>query len=242
MGHDADVRTRALLERAAVREQSSAAIFRARGHSGEARRAERFVSRIRLTLDEPLAAEQMLALARPLYRSPDPLALYERALDGALSLLNADFGNIQLLDTASGTSDLVAGSLPPAVGFRSVQSTPLIDDDGNLCGFISSYFRGTHRPTICQLRIMDWFADEVAAAALARRPAATTPGGEAAWLHDRVADRHEATASRHDRSAAALQTDRDDAAAVEKRDRASSARDRARTERARAEALRARLG
>jgi signal transduction histidine kinase len=45
-----------------------------------------------------------------------------------------------------------------SAGFRSVQSTPLFIQNGELLGMISTYFRGPHRPSEHELRLTDLYA------------------------------------------------------------------------------------
>jgi hypothetical protein len=58
-------------------------------------------------------------------------------------------------------------------GFRAVQSTPLVDPTGRMCGVISTHFRRVHRPSARDAQIMEWYAEKVAAA-VSDRPRALT--------------------------------------------------------------------
>ena len=104
-----------MFERLAARQNSSAQILWASGRHREARRAQMYAGRIRLTLDEPDVTDRMVALADGVYAAPNEVAMYERALDGAVALLRES-------------------------GFRSVQSTPLIDSSGRVRGVMSTHF------------------------------------------------------------------------------------------------------
>jgi hypothetical protein len=75
-----------------------------------ARRAEHLSSFVRLSLDEPEAVRHMQRAAGELRGCPRLGALLPRILDGALALTGADFGNVQLLDPASGALTLVTQS------------------------------------------------------------------------------------------------------------------------------------
>ncbi|MBU3062578.1 GAF domain-containing protein [Nocardia sp. NEAU-G5] len=63
-----------------------------------------------------------------------------------------------------------------AAGFRSVQSTPLIDFTGRVVGIVSTHFPRPHRPTPADLQILQLFAD-YAGDAISRSlgPPAETP-------------------------------------------------------------------
>jgi len=176
----------AMLERLAACQDSSARILRASGRTRPASRAQMYAGRIRLTLDEPDMTDRMRSLADDVYAAPNEVALYERALDGAVTLLHADFGNVQISDPASGALRIAAqqgfgsefldcfsvveldelacgraagGGMQTVVadvlddpafsphravlresGFRSVQSTPLIDSSGRVRGVLSTHF------------------------------------------------------------------------------------------------------
>jgi GAF domain-containing protein len=277
------VKATALLERLVIRHRSSAVIFRAHGRWAEARRSEMYAGRLRLSLDAPLRTQRMLDMARELHASPGPAVLYERALDGAVRLLGADFGNIQLSDPGSGSLRIAAqqgfGSefldyfavvepdelacgraasrraqtvvadvlLDPAFaahrhiigesGFRSVQSTPLVDPDGGVRGVVSTHFLLAQRPAAQDLLLIEWFAEHVGAAMAGPRTEALTIQGAIAGMHERVARSHDGSALRHERSANALTADGQDVEAAKKRERARSARERAVLERERAHAV-----
>jgi hypothetical protein len=124
-------RARDLLERIEARERESARILRAHGREREALRAERFARRIRLRLDEPAAVRRMYALARDLHRATHHRVLLERALEGAMSLLGASFGNLQLRDPVSGVLTIAV-----AAGFGSefLEYFATVKDESSACG------------------------------------------------------------------------------------------------------------
>ena len=62
----------------------------------QARRAERVATRIRVALDAPKETERMFAWVRAVRATAERDALLGRTLEGAMSLLGADLGNIQL--------------------------------------------------------------------------------------------------------------------------------------------------
>lgn len=71
-------------------------------------------------------------IAQPPYRGTEPLgASLPRMLDGALSLMGADFGNIQLVDPGSGSLRIVT-----QFGFRDrfLDHFALVRDDNSACG------------------------------------------------------------------------------------------------------------
>jgi hypothetical protein len=119
------------LSRLAVRFRGSAAILRAHGRENEARRAERFSLRIGLSLEDPRAMQRIHDLCRDVDESPRLVVALERALDGAMSLLDADFGNVQLVNPATGELRIVAES-----GFSSefLDYFSRVDDEGSACG------------------------------------------------------------------------------------------------------------
>ncbi len=74
------------------------------------RRAERIAWFGRLSLDEPEAMRHLLELAAALRDSRQLETLLSSILDGALALTGAQFGNVLLIDPASGLLVLVAQS------------------------------------------------------------------------------------------------------------------------------------
>jgi len=99
---------RRLLEGVAVQLRCSAAILRANGRDREATRAEQFALRVGLTLDQPTATRRTQSLADALYECSHTGVLLERALDGAMSLIGGDLGNIPICKVAKGTLRIAA--------------------------------------------------------------------------------------------------------------------------------------
>ena len=166
--------------------RSSASQLRALGQFEQARKADRRAEWARFQLDDPLAVGELYAVTRNLRQVSDQGPLLTMALDGAMALLNAERGNIQLLDPATGSLTIAVqcgfraefleyfavvndarsacgraarGGSPvhitdvtrdsafaphreaaAAAGFRSVQSTPLMDAAGNLLGVLSTHY------------------------------------------------------------------------------------------------------
>lgn len=119
------------LERVAASQTASATIFRANGDLDAADRAERFATRIRLTLDDPMKTERMFALTRALDDARDLAGMYGAAVEGAVALAQADFGNFQVFDARSNSLQLVA-DLGFASGFLDHFAT--VRGDGTACG------------------------------------------------------------------------------------------------------------
>ncbi|MEV6237458.1 GAF domain-containing protein [Lentzea sp. NPDC051838] len=83
-------------------------------------------------LDDTLEAYQTLAEPpRPLDGAPPLNLVLTRVLDSALSLMGADFGNVQLLDPGTGALRIVTHS-----GFRSrfIDHFAEVRDDNSACG------------------------------------------------------------------------------------------------------------
>src|SRR5215472_7782090 len=89
---------RSLLEQAEAAQRTSATLLRGLGHEDRARRAEQFAAWVRLELDEPRVARLLHSVIKDLRDAAGLGSLLGGALDGALSLLGADRGNIQILD------------------------------------------------------------------------------------------------------------------------------------------------
>lgn len=170
-------------------------------------------ARKRLQSAAPKATQRMLELTRDLETAPEMPVLLDRALQGAMALLGADLGNIQLKDLGSGALTIATSSgfdsefleyfavvaddssacgraaqqrsqtvivdvredpafaphreIAAASGFRSVQSTPIVDPAGGLHGVISTHFPAPHLPCPAQMALIGWFS-ECVGAALAR--------------------------------------------------------------------------
>ena len=96
-----------------------------------ARRAGHLSWFVRLSLDEPGAMRRMQGMAGNLHDSPGLDALLPQVLDGALALTGADFGNVQLLDPASGAPVLVTQS---GFGSEFTDYFAVVDDGHSVCG------------------------------------------------------------------------------------------------------------
>ena len=122
---------RMLLERAEATHLESAALLRALGREDRAQRAEQFAAWTRLELDEPELIQRLHAVTKDLRDARGLGSLLDRALDGALSLLRADRGNVQLLDPATGSLRIVAQH-----GFDAdfLDYFAVVADDGSACG------------------------------------------------------------------------------------------------------------
>jgi len=80
------------------------------GRETFAQRAGQLASYVRFGLDEPEAMRRLHGLTGDLHDADRLDALLPRVLDGALSLIGADFGNIQLRDPVTGSLWLVTQS------------------------------------------------------------------------------------------------------------------------------------
>jgi len=123
--------SRDLLERLVALQSRAAAIFRANRMRTEAVLAERFAARARLMLDEPKAIRRMHALTEVLYDSPDVESLLERALEGAMSLIGGDFGNVQLRNLAKGGLRIASQC---GFGREFREYFAIVEDDSSACG------------------------------------------------------------------------------------------------------------
>lgn len=122
---------RALLERTAARYRSSAAILRGGGRAHEAAQLERFAWRARVRLEEPAVTRQMSARSRAMHEAAEFAVLLERALEGALDLAGADFGNVQVRHPANGGLRIACHS-----GFSAefLEYFAVVDDSSSACG------------------------------------------------------------------------------------------------------------
>ena len=96
-----------------------------------ARRARHFAADARLSRDEPQAMRRLHEMTGGLRDVPSLSALLPRVLDGALALMGADFGTLQLLDPVTGALRLVTQS-----GFDSgfLEYVAVMDDGHSACG------------------------------------------------------------------------------------------------------------
>jgi len=123
---------RILLEQAEAAHRESASLLRALGREDRAQRAEQFAAWTRLELDEPGLVQRLHAVTKSLRDASGLGLLLDRALNGALSLVRADRGNVQLLDPATGSLRIVAqqGFDADFLDYFAVVAT----DDGSACG------------------------------------------------------------------------------------------------------------
>jgi hypothetical protein len=119
------------LKRAESVQLKSAATLRSAGALDEAWMAEQFAARIRLTLEEPVAIRRIHSSGRDLRLANRDGQLFDKALEIAMSLAAADFGNIQLVDPTRGTLRIVAHT-----GFNSefLEYFAAVDDSASACG------------------------------------------------------------------------------------------------------------
>jgi hypothetical protein len=123
--------TRELLQRVEARQRESAFILRAHGRVRAAATAERAASRARLTLDHPGAVRRMIELVGGVPDSSESGMLWDRALTGAITLVGADRGNVQIRHPASGALTIVAQQ-----GFDEtfLEHFALVRDTTSACG------------------------------------------------------------------------------------------------------------
>src|SRR5215472_13674356 len=91
-----------LLESAELAYRSSALQLRALGKASEAQEMDIYASNVRLDLEQPELARWLYGATQGIRQAPNRQAMLESAMAGALSLLAADRGNIQLIDPATG--------------------------------------------------------------------------------------------------------------------------------------------
>ena len=96
-----------------------------------ARRAGHLSSFVRFGLDEPVAIGRLQGAAEQLRDTSRLDVLLPKILDGALSLMGADLGNVQLLDPTSGVLNIVTQS---GFGSEFVEYFTAVDDDHSACG------------------------------------------------------------------------------------------------------------
>jgi GAF domain len=96
-----------------------------------ARRVEHFASSVQFVLDDPDAARRLHALTKDLRTVPRLGTLLPQVLQGAMTLAGGDFGNIQIVDPATGSLRLVtqAGFGPEFLDYFAV-----VEDVHSTCG------------------------------------------------------------------------------------------------------------
>jgi len=95
-------RLQALLQASELAQRSSASTFRAMGRVDMAAQADGYAARVREDLDDPLAALWLHAMERDLRAAPTLDALLDSALTGALRLMGANLGNVQIVVPETG--------------------------------------------------------------------------------------------------------------------------------------------
>jgi GAF domain-containing protein len=105
--------------------------MRERGQADQARRAELFAARARFDLNEPEAARGLYSLARKLRAVNGPSSRLDTALDAALSASGADWGNIQILNPATGSLRIAAHY---GFGAEFLEYFATVDDRRSACG------------------------------------------------------------------------------------------------------------
>jgi hypothetical protein len=115
---------------AAVYYDAAAQLPRASGQV-LARRAAHFASGVRFGLAEPEVMRRLHEVTGGLRGVSSLGSLLPRVLDGALSLTGADFGNVQLLDPATGALRIVTQS---GFGPGFLDYFAVVDDGHSACG------------------------------------------------------------------------------------------------------------
>ena len=105
--------------------------LRASGQFAQAWEADRKAEWARFQLDDPLAVGQLYAVARSLRQIRELAPLTAMALDGALRLLRAPRGNIQLLDPATGSLTIAAQY---GFGAEFLEYFAVVNDARSACG------------------------------------------------------------------------------------------------------------
>jgi len=111
--------------------RSSAAQLRANGQFEQAWKADRRAEWARFQLDDPVAVCQFYDVTRSLRQASGLAPLTAMALEGALRLLRAARGNIQLLDPVTGSLTIAA-----QCGFRAefLEYFAVVNDARSACG------------------------------------------------------------------------------------------------------------
>jgi hypothetical protein len=100
-------RLQGLLQAAELAQRSSAVQFRAMGMADLAAKADGYAARVRRDLDNPLAGRWLRHMEGELRTASTVEALLDSALSGALRMMHASYGNIQLVDPATGALRIV---------------------------------------------------------------------------------------------------------------------------------------
>jgi GAF domain-containing protein len=128
---DGQSRATKLYARVAGVHESSARVLRRSGHPAAADHAEHLAVVSRDRISESATLAQMYSLARRFRQATRLDELLDVALDGAITFLDADFGNIQLADPHTDTLRIVSQR-----GFSTdfLEHFATVDDDHAACG------------------------------------------------------------------------------------------------------------
>ena len=96
-----------------------------------ARRVEHFASSVQFVLDHPDAARHLHDLTRDLRTVPQLGILLPQVLQGAMAFVGGDFGNIQIVDPATGSLRLVTQA---CFGAEFLDYFAVVDDGTTVCG------------------------------------------------------------------------------------------------------------
>ena len=96
-----------------------------------ARRVEHFASSVQFVLDDPDAARRLRALTTDLRTVPRLGTLLPQVLRGAIALVGGDFGNIQIVDPATGSLRLVTQA---SFGPEFLDYFGVVEDVHSTCG------------------------------------------------------------------------------------------------------------
>jgi hypothetical protein len=119
------------LEQVEAAYRTSLAQLPSAGEERLAQRVEHFASAVRFGLAEPDAMRRLHDLTKDLRTIPQLNSLLPQVLDGALSLTGADFGNIQILDPATGSLKIVTQA---GLGSEFLDYFAVVDDNQSACG------------------------------------------------------------------------------------------------------------
>jgi GAF domain-containing protein len=101
------------------------------GHEQAARKAEVAALRIDVALDEPKVARRLLQTARTVRETTGRSLQLERLLDGAIALVDADLGNIQVAERGGRSLRIVRHS---GFGEAFLEHFAAVTDETSACG------------------------------------------------------------------------------------------------------------
>jgi len=120
-----------LTARVALALQGSSTSLRCQGNIEEADRVAKWASWQRLAAEKPSLVRPFFAAVADASGCEDDEAFLDRALEGAISVLRADFGNIQLVDRLHGSLRIAAQC---GFGEDFLDHFAHVGDDGSACG------------------------------------------------------------------------------------------------------------